>query len=226
MRLHIFCLSVSQNNTFLTLMFRIFSGIAGGLLGMIFSLIVLFLVSMVQPQTGEISASYSLVSILMLVFTGTMTSNLCVAFLLTLMDSKKYNKRRRMISQVFVLTIILFLLMIPFYLFAADSMVATAGSHLLFSALITSLVCEIVSGRKYTMTGLIGVMFSGSFLIGILSILLNVSEHDSLLLIFALPLAWMFIPAGIFLVEIVENSWKKLYGGSPISLEDTDEMNP
>lgn len=203
-----------------SLALRLFSGIAGGLLGMVCALCVLFLSSLQQPNDPDIAVSYSMVTILSITFVATVTSNIFATLFLSFLESGKYVRRKKMLSHVFVFTFALFVFLIPFYLFASDSVISTAGIHFLISALMAALICEILSGWRYALTGLMGVVFSGAFLVGVFALLFAVSENDSMLFILALPLAWMCIPLGIFLVEVCDHAWVRLYGSSLLSPED------
>ena len=190
---------------FTTFVFRLLAGIAGGLLGTVCALAISLVATWGQPVAGEIVAPYSLVTILVMVFVGTMTSNLLVAILLGAFEKKKYGNTRSMLTQVFLFTLALFVFFIPFYLFTGDVLLNTAGFHFLASALICALVCEIVSGWKNSLTGLMGIMLAGSFIFGIFALLFQISGGYSILVIFSLPLAWIFIELGIFLAEVFHN---------------------
>ena len=200
---------IMSASLFTTFVFRLLSGIAGGLLGTVCALAISLVATWGQPATGEIIEPYSLVTILVMVFVGTMASNLLVAILLATFEKTKYSNIRSMLSQVFLFTLALFIFFIPFYLFTTDALLGTAGFHFLASALICALVCEIVSGWKNSLTGLMGIMLAGSFIFGIFALLFKISGGYSMLVIFSLPLAWIFIELGIFLAEIFHHI---LYG--------------
>lgn len=208
------------NITLKKLFLRLFSGLAGGFIGMIFALVVLFLVSLARPTAAEIATSYSLMAILAMVFVGTLTSNIAMALFLSFLEPEKYQPRRTMLFQVFFFTIALFLFSIPFYFFTAATVTGTAGLHFIISALLAALICEIVSSPRSSLVGLLGILFAGCFVTGIFKILFTVLPNDSVLLIFALPLTWLCIPLSISLAESIHQSWSDIYGKSVLSLEE------
>jgi len=201
---------------------RLLAGVAGGLMGTLAALGIFLLAAFAQPAAEELvklTASYSLVAILAMVFFGTLVSNLLVTFLLYLWDPAKYTRLKLMLSQVFLFTLLLFLVSLPFYLIAREALLSVAASHFLLSALVCALVCEVVSGYRFVLTGLMGVLISGTFLYGVFSLLLWASQNYSLLVIFFLPLTWICIVGGVFLIEVVHEKIFGAYGYHPLSPE-------
>ena len=203
------------------MLMRLLAGTAAGLIGTLSALAIFLLARVAQPQGEKIATSYSLVAILAMVFFSTITSNLLAGTLLHFGDPQKYPRLKALLFQIFVFTIFLFICSIPFYLFTSDTLLGTAGIHFLASALICALICEIVSGWKNALTGLLGIIVAGSFLYGIFSLLFWVLQNDSLLLIFFLPIAWMIITLAISLVEMAHQGFATLYGSAPLSPEET-----
>ncbi len=214
-----------MNSPLTTFLTRLFAGISGGLLGMVAALLVFLLSSFANPTEAGLAESYSLVSILAMVFVGTVVANLVVGFILGKFESHKYHQMRGMMFQIFFFTLSLFLFMIPFYLFTTESLLTTAGIHFLAGSLLCALVCEIMSSRTSALTGLMGALLAGCFLYGLLSLLFSAEATRSVLLIFFLPMAWICIMTGIFLAEVLHSGVKNLYGIDLFEAEPSDN-NP
>ncbi len=213
-----------QTPSIKSLLLRLFAGIAGGLIGMILALLVLFGLTFAQLGANDIASddlttSITLVAVLAMVFIGTMASNLMVSLLLTVFEREKYSRTRSLLFQVFLFTFILFLFFLPSYLLTREAHLSIASVHFLSSALMTALIAEIMSGWRNSLTGLLGVIVSGCFLFGIYSLLALASLNNSIIIIFGLPIAWIVIQLGIFLIEILHGFLYNLYGTAPLSPE-------
>ncbi|MBI5413909.1 hypothetical protein HZA38_00125 [Candidatus Peregrinibacteria bacterium] len=220
---------MSQIPSLTTLLLRIFSGIAGGLIGVISALLIVFTASFVETGGEDIPSSltisFSNVVVLSMVFVGTLVSNLSVGLFLGFFEKTKYKSLRRISLQIFIFTLVLFLLFLPAYLIAVESQLSVASVHFFVSALVASLLCEIMSGSRNSLTGLLGVLISGALIFGIFFLIVQMSLKNSILLIFALPIAWIFIILGVYFAEVLRGFLFKIYGWDPfLQVSFPDEL--
>lgn len=193
--------------SFATFLLKILASTGGGIFGAVI-LIVIFLVSssILEPLTGGQTETYIspiFVFVLMIIiFISTTASNLLSTFLLSLTERQRYKRVSSAIYQTFIVSIIMFLLMVPVYFITSAidiSIVPYAiGLHIILTAQLSALILEIVSNYKYALVGLYGITFSilvsAAILFGLSGIILNSTENPDaspeILLFIALPIVW------------------------------------
>jgi hypothetical protein len=189
-----------------TFFLKIFAGIVGGVGGSLVLLAFFILASSVltpltQGGDGLESASPSLVFILLImVFLSSTASNIASTWLLAITERDKYKRLSSSIYQIFTVSIIIFLLMVPVYLITAANSLQMTGYavalHIFVAAQASAIILEIVSNYRHSLVGFYGVTFgiliSAAIMFGIS---VNVhSESVLLILLFGiLPIVWASI---------------------------------
>jgi hypothetical protein len=181
--------------SFATFLLKILAGGVGGSGGAVILILIFFLASSVL--TGEVSETgtspiFTFV-LMMMVFLASTIGNILSIWLLSLTESDRYKRVSSAIYQTFILSIIVFLLMVPVYFITASTIDLTAfavGLHIVLSAQASALILEIVSDYKYSLVGLYGITFSILVSTGVLMFLARLTPSPQILLFIALPIVW------------------------------------
>jgi hypothetical protein len=184
--------------SFATFLLKILAGSVGGSGGAVVLIIIFFLASgIIAPVSGAegeagTSPIFTFV-LMMMVFLASTVGNILSIWLLSLAESDRYKRVSSAIYQVFILSIIIFLFMVPVYFITASTIDLTAyavGLHIILSAQVSALILEIVSNYKYSLVGLYGVTFAVLASTGLLMALSRLTPSPQILLFIALPVVW------------------------------------
>jgi hypothetical protein len=188
--------------TFSTFLLKVLSGGIGGSLGALILLVIFMLgATVLQPMQGGDELKYVspiFVFVLMImVFLASTASNLLSIFLLSLTEKDKYIRTRSAIYQVFILSVVIFILMVPIYLLAASLDVRIAAYavalHIILTAQLSASILEIVSDYKYSLVGIYGVTFSIVISALIMVGIYGLVNYSVLIFFLALPIVWVSI---------------------------------
>lgn len=181
---------------FTTFLLRLLAGLGGGVVGTILLILIFIVASSVIPsietlQEGYVSPIFIFI-LLVMVFLSSTIGNLLSTFLLALTGS--YKRKASAIYQVFIVSVIIFLLMAPVYFIARsiniEIVVYAVALHIIISAMISALILEIVSNYRYALVGVYGITFSILLSAGVLFGLSGAIENPTILLFAALPVVW------------------------------------
>ncbi|MCD6109785.1 hypothetical protein J7J83_03445 [bacterium] len=186
--------------TFLSLITRTIAGLGGGIAGTIVLLIIYMLSSSILQQalvqSGEEADVTSLftVVIMAMVFVSLLVSNIFSPLFISFTQGERYKKVTTSLFQIFVLNIVIFVLLVPIYLFSTNIGIGfvsfTAGLQMALSVLASALVFEIISNYRYALLGVYSVIFAVLLAIVFSSIIYQTTGSVLALLFLALPLLW------------------------------------
>jgi len=185
--------------SFTTFLLKILAGLGGGIVGTLILLLIFILSqSILDPflsNTATESISPIFVFILMImIFLSSTVGNLLSSFLLSLTEGEKYKRRASAIYQTFILSIIIFILMVPVYFITATlnvSLTAYAiALHIIISAQLTAIILEVISNYRHALVGIYGVTFSILLSAGVMLGLASAIQNTAILLFAALPVVW------------------------------------
>lgn len=199
---------------------RLLSGITGGVVGMLLAFVVYFLMSTFIP-TGEEVTSLSFFAIIVMAFVATLSANTVTAVMVTFMDHEKYNRRKTIITQVFLFNIILFFLTIPLYLIAIplEITIGVAALHFLLSAYVSSVIMEVLAGYEYSLVGIYSSSLGIFVSIGIALLLMNSNVSPLVLTLGAMPAVWFILEFVGGLVELIYDNFLKVYGVDALNVK-------
>lgn len=204
--------------SFPTFLLKIIAGSVGGTVGTLVYLVIYLLVGTLV-QEGSLTAEYIspifIFLLLIMSFLASTTGNILSTLLLSLTEKDKYTKKSTTIYQIFIVSIIIFLLMAPVYFLAASinvSFVAYAVAlHVLVSAQLSALIMEIVSNNKYALVGVYGVTFSIITSAIVLTALSALIASPALLLFIGMPVVWATIAAVSCIVSMIYGWLVRIY---------------
>jgi hypothetical protein len=131
---------------------------------------------------------------MMMIFLATTVGNIISTWLMALTEREKYTRISSAISQVFIISMIIFILMVPVYFItAATNVTITAYAvalHIIIAAQVSALILEIVSNYRYALVGVYGITFSILVSAGIMFGLAGIVSSPQILLFVALPIVW------------------------------------
>lgn len=201
--------------SFASFLLKLLAGGAGGTLGSLILLVIfIFASSVMAPLTGELDAIDSVSPIftfilMMMVFLGSTVGNIVSVWLLSLTEKGKYTRTSSTIYQIFIISIIIFLLMVPVYFIASAIDATYAGYavalHILLSAQAAAIIMEIISNYRYSLVGLYGATFSILLSAMVMFGLAGILQSPRLLLFLALPIVWVSM-------AFVQSATTSLYG--------------
>jgi len=199
---------------------RLLSGITGGVAGMLIAFVVYFAMSTFIPS-GDEASSLSFFAIIVMAFVATLSANTITAVMVTFMDNEKYNRRKTIITQVFVFNLILFFLTIPLYLLAIplEISIGVAALHFLLSAFISGLIMEILAGHEYSLVGVYSNAFGIFVSIGIAMLLMNSNVSPLVLTLGAMPAVWFILELVGGLVELIYDNFLRVYGVDALNVQ-------
>lgn len=187
--------------SFASFLLKLLAGGAGGSMGALILLVIFVLASSVMaPLTGDsetpVAVSPIFTFLLMtMVFLSSTIGNIVSVWLLSLTEKGKYTRTSSTIYQTFIISIIIFLLMVPVYFIASAIDPTYAGYavalHVLLSAQAAALIMEIISNYRYALVGLYGSTFSVLLSAMVMFGLAGILQSPRLLLFLALPIVWL-----------------------------------
>jgi len=207
--------------SFPTFIFKIISGVAGGAVGTLILLLIFVLASsLISPVIESISVDQAISPIfvfilIVMVFISSTIGNILSALLLSFTEKEKYTRRASAIYQIFIISLIIFILMVPVYLITASidtNLTAYAvGLHIIISAQVSALILEIISDNRYALVGVYGVTFgvllSAAVMLGIARLIIS----PTILLFVALPVVWGSIAFFLSISTILYGWIARLY---------------
>ncbi|MBD3330688.1 hypothetical protein GF354_04125 [Candidatus Peregrinibacteria bacterium] len=186
--------------SFPTFLLKILASGVGGVTGsLIFLLIFVLASSLISPvlenfQTQDVVSPIFIFILAVMVFLASTTGNLLSILLLGLTERGKYQRLTSSVYQTFVLSIIIFLLMVPvYYITSTINISITAYAialHIILTAQVSALALEIVSNYRYALVGVYGVTFAILLSSGILFGVARFITNPAILLFAALPIIW------------------------------------
>ena len=165
--------------SFPTFVLKLLAGTAGGIAGSLILLLIFVLASSIlapltEPDPEYISPIFIFI-LMVMIFLASTIGNILSTFLLSLTERDKYTRRSSTIYQVFMVSVIMFVLMVPVYFLAAQ---------------VSAIILEIISNYRYSLVGVYGVTFSILMSAAILFGVSNVISNPTLLLFISLPVVW------------------------------------
>lgn len=219
-----------QKISFPAFVLKLLAGGGGGAVGAVILLVIFMLAgTILEPLTNTEALDAGYVSpifvfiVMIMVFLATTVSNILSVLLLGLTERGKYGKLSTAIYQVFIVSVVIFLLMVPVYFIAASGGVGLAGYavalHIIISAMISALILEIVSNYKYSLVGVYGVGFSIVISGGVLFALSGIVQSTAILLFIALPVVWGSIAFTLSIVTMLYGWIARTYDKDFLSTE-------
>lgn len=198
--------------TFVLFLFRLLSGLTGGVAGTLALFVVYFILVSLVPN-GD-SSSISVFVMIIMAFVGTLTANTVTAVMVTFLDSFKYSRRKTTITQVFLFNLILFFLTIPLYFLGISVGVANgvAAAHFLLSAFVSALIMEMLAGYEYSLLGIystaLGIFVSFGFALALMALQVSATTFTFL----AMPLVWVILQVVGGFTELIYDNFLRFYG--------------
>lgn len=203
--------------SFGTFLLKILAAMAGGIGGSLILLLIFVLAaSILSPITGgyqegaaeDISPIFTFI-LMMMVFLASTVGNIVSTWLMAITERGKYTRISSAIYQVFIISMIIFLLMVPVYFITSATnisiMAYAVALHLIISAQVSAIILEIVSNYRYSLVGVYGITFAILTSAGILLSLSGIVASPQILLFAALPVIWGSI-------AVVQSIFTMIYG--------------
>ena len=175
-------------------------GVIGGLSGTLIMLLIFVLASSILTPISDVEQLEKFVSpififvLMVMMFLASTAGNILSVLLLAIVEKDRYKRLSSTIYQIFISSIIIFVLILPVYFIAASvSPAATAYAvalHLIISAQLSALIMEIVSNYKYALLGVYATAFAIIASAGTLFVMANYIVSIPILLFAALPVIW------------------------------------
>jgi len=206
--------------TFSLFLLRLLSGLVGGITGTLAAFVVYFVMISFVPD-GEGATSLSVFVVILMSFVATLLANTVTAVMVTFMDNEKYNRRKTIITHVFIFNLILFFLTIPLYILgiSLDIVIGVAALHFVLSAFVSSLIMEILAGREYSLLGVYSSSLGIFITIGLALVVLVLNPSDLLVTFAAMPITWFVLELVGGLTELVYDNFLKVYGVDALNVE-------
>lgn len=155
-------------------------------------------------------------------FLATMVSNMIYTLFISVVD-EKFSERKTGISFVFVGGLILFIFMIPLYIYLSFFALGTKGMALsgmiqvvLFNV-YTILTLEIINRNKYLIVSLIGMMMGIVLFTGIISIIFSAGGNLAITILLVQPILMICTSITNSIVEGVYGWYYRTYGSDGLS---------
>lgn len=211
------------NPTFLTLVFKTFSGFAAGVTGTLILLGIFLLgASILQPAlTGTLGAEeihpLFIFVFMAMVFLTSLGSNLVGPLLFSFVQHEKYSRVSSAIYQIFIVNLVMLAIMAPIYLLVfslgLDLTAYLAGIHVMLSALSSVMILEIVGNVRYSLLGVYSTIFSLLFSTAMIFVFYQFTDRQLVILLFVtLPILWTFFGFISTIVEMFYFWISQLYG--------------
>lgn len=155
-------------------------------------------------------------------FLATMVSNMIYTLFISVVD-EKFSERKTGISFVFVGGLILFIFMIPLYIYLSFFALGTKGMALsgmlqvvLFNV-YTILTLEIINRNKYLIVSLIGMMMGIVIFTGIISIIFSAGGNLAITILLFQPILMICTAICNSVAEGVYGWYYRTYGSDGLS---------
>lgn len=201
--------------SFSTFLLKILAGAAGGIGGSLILLLIFVLASSILTPITEGHSELESVSpiftfiLMMMIFLSSTAGNIVSTWLMALSERDKYKRLSSAIYQIFIISMIIFVLMVPVYFITANSNIEitayAVALHIIISAQVSALILEIVSNYRYALVGVYGLTFAVLTSAGIMFGLSGIIESPQILLFAALPIVWGSI-------AFIQSIFTMLYG--------------
>jgi len=186
--------------TFLALITRTISALAGGIAGTLV-LLIIYIVSgttvapVLMPQSEVTEVSPLFIFVLMaMIFASTLISNLVAPLLISFTQRDKYKRITTTLFQVFIINVVIFLILTPLYFFSSQISYQftsyAAGLEIAFGVLASALILEIISNYKYALLGVYSVIFAIVAGLALNILVYQFTGNATILLFIALPVLW------------------------------------
>lgn len=207
-----------QKISFPTFLLKIVAAVAGGGVGSLILMAIFFLTSSISDLSSAdetyISPIFTFL-LLMMVFISSTVGNILSSWLLSVSEKEKYNRISSAIYQIFTVSIIIFLLMVPVYFLTANlspGLTAYAVAlHLLLSAQLSANILEVVSNTRHALVGIYGTSFSMLVSAAVIFALANTIQSPTILLFLAMPIIWISIALTGSLTTIIYGFFARTY---------------
>ncbi|MFC1616121.1 hypothetical protein ACFL21_03190 [Patescibacteria group bacterium] len=199
-----------------TFLLKILAAGGGGVVGsLVLFLIFLLAQSALTPlsniEDADQASAIFIFLLMIMVFLASTVGNILSTTLLGLTETEKYKRLSSSIYQVFIISIIIFVFMVPVYFLTSSINIEittyAVALHIIISAQVSALILEIVSNYRYSLLGVYGVTFAIVISTGIMFAVTKLIDNISpaILLFSALPIVW----GSIALVHTLVNN---IYG--------------
>lgn len=225
--------SESSNNTgpsspsFLTLVLKTMAGLGGGVAGTLILLVIFLLASTILEPAfnpgslgvdgGDKNPLFIFVFMAM-IFLTSLGSNLLGSLFFSFVQHEKYGKVSTSMYQIFFVNVVIFIIMAPIYIILDTQGLLNltgflAGFHVLLAALASVMILEIIGNIRYALVGVYGVIFSLLFSVGTIMLILQFTQQNPTVVLFAtLPIMWTSLGFISVVVEMVYRWIWTLYG--------------
>lgn len=184
---------------------RIAAGLAAGITGSLLLLVIYLLTAtyiqpLINPATvgiGEESSPMFVFVFMVIVFIAILTTNIVGSFLMGMAVRERYTNLSEAITKILFMNLLIFVLMIPLYLIAAninvEFLIYAVALQIFLSAQASILCLEVVSNGKYAIIGIYSTIIAILLSAGIL-FLINKSTLNPTAFFFAIfPTVWVFM---------------------------------
>lgn len=212
--------SLSEDSpcSFSAFIFKFLAGLVGGAIGTLALFLIFILASNLSPfETESITEGIKPIFVFILivmVFLSSTVGNILSTFLISFTENK-YKKRGSAIFQIFIVSLIIFVLMIPVYLLSYSiniwMLAFSVGLHFIISAQTSILILELSSDPKHGLINLYGVIFSIIISVIVMIGLSKVIASTAILLLAAMPVIWGSIGLIYGIVTLVYGEIAKIY---------------
>jgi hypothetical protein len=187
-----------------TALLKIFGAIGTGVLANLV-LIVLFLLSQsaLEPltQAGNLNmdSPFLIFVIIAMSFSASLVANTFGVWLLGLIESDKFQRRSTYTAHVFAFNIFFLLVLLPFYLLAANFgeggfLITVSAMHFFLSAFCSLLIMQIIGNPNYAMLGFYSLSFAFTIALALNTALFQITNGNFTISLFAaLPLLWALV---------------------------------
>lgn len=188
--------------SFGVLLLKFIGGTLGGAIGSLIFVFIFVIAGAIMtpftdPSAGQgadfVSPVFVFVTLVM-VFLASTVGNIISAFFLSLSEHDKYTKVSSTFYQIFIVSVIMFVLMVPVYFIAASINISAtlfaAALHIILSAQVSQLILEVYANHKYSILGIYGVTLSTIVSAAVLFGVFGVIEKPAVFLFATLPVAW------------------------------------
>lgn len=195
-------------------LYRIFSGLMGGLLGTLV-IVAVYMFSNILLGNSENPITHFV--LIIMIFLGSLIANLSTGAFLVLAVGEKYKRKTEILWHSFLFNLFIFFIAFPFYILL-ENIVLVAILQLVFSAFFSNIIFEMFASRgEYAFTGLYGSAFASFLVLVVLSLVEQGSHVSSILLFTILPLIWFLLS---FLTLLAEWVYTLFYQSSGVAIFD------
>jgi len=217
--------------SFGVLLLKFIGGTLGGAVGsLIFVFIFVIAGAILTPFTTPeavqdsdfVSPVFVFVTLVM-VFLASTVGNMLGTFFLSLTEHDKYTRVSSTFYQIFIVSVIMFILMVPVYFIAASINISAtlfaAALHIVLSAQVSQLILEVYANHKYSILGIYGVTLSTIVSAAVLFGVFGVIEKPAVFLFATLPVAWGMFGLVYSIITLVYCWIVNIYDKDYLSIE-------